>query len=146
MSIALLRQLYFPNLRNGSAITSPPTAHYNCIAWAANDAKRRWWPQPGDWYWPRPHNNVASVTEFEQVFFELGYTIAPLDDSLVPTCEKIAIYVSNLTGLVTHMARQLPTGRWTSKLGPQWDIEHLAPDCLNGDEYGRYLHCIGKPI
>lgn len=145
MSIDFLRQAVFPNLRDGSSITSPQTPSYNCIAWAANDATRRWWPQP-DWYWPRPHNGVPTVAEFEAVFAELGYNLSGLDETHDPTLEKIAIYVDPATGHVTHMARQLPSGLWTSKLGPQWDIEHVAPDCLNGRDYGAYSHCIAKRL
>jgi hypothetical protein len=35
-----------------------------------------------------------------------------------------------------HAARQLGTGRWTSKLGPDEDIEHDDVDALEGDHYG----------
>ncbi|MCI0637958.1 MAG: hypothetical protein L0Y72_23715 [Gemmataceae bacterium] len=35
----------------------------------------------------------------------------------------------------THAARQLPTGRWSSKLGPSEDIEHDL-HALEGEIYG----------
>jgi hypothetical protein len=37
---------------------------------------------------------------------------------------KIAVYVK--AGNAEHFARQLPNGRWVSKLGPLVDIEHSA--------------------
>jgi hypothetical protein len=34
-------------------------------------------------------------------------------------------------------ARQLSTGKWTSKLGRDMDIEHDSPEVLNGPAYGE---------
>ena len=35
-------------------ITSPRTVAYNCIAWAAGETQRKWWPDKmGVAYWPR---------------------------------------------------------------------------------------------
>ena len=48
--------------------------------------------------------------------------------------QKIALYVKD--GIPTHAARQLPTGKWTSKLGRDIDIEHDFPEVLNGADYG----------
>jgi len=49
--------------------------------------------------------------------------------------EKIAIFADE-QGEPLHAARQLPSGRWTSKLGADVDIEHdLA--ALEGDLYGK---------
>jgi hypothetical protein len=47
--------------------------------------------------------------------------------------EKIAIYTSG--GEPKHASRQLPNGRWTSKLGRHEDIEH-ALDGVNSPAYG----------
>lgn len=133
----------FPNLQAGFSITSPLTPNYNCIGWAANDDAHFWWPSL-TLYWPIPHNSIPSVAIFEDAFAGLGYTLKGLDDSFDPNVEKVAIYVEPSTGLVTHMARQLATGRWTSKLGSAHDIEHLTVHCLNGVEYGVYSHCLGR--
>jgi len=53
--------------------------------------------------------------------------------------EKVAIYVNN-DGTPSHAARQLPSGDWVSKLGPNVDIEHTSPEAVGGDAghgYGR---------
>ena len=43
----MLIEQYFPNLAaTGYAVTSPPAAAYNCIAWAAGVADSWWWPDP----------------------------------------------------------------------------------------------------
>jgi hypothetical protein len=52
--------------------------------------------------------------------------------------EKVAIYADK-NGQPTHVARQVGSGRWASKLGRGVDIEHDNLDRLAGhakDEYG----------
>jgi hypothetical protein len=61
-----------------------------------------------------------------------GFQVCAFSD-LEEGFEKIAIYTMN--GLVTHVARQLPTGRWTSKMAQALDAEHLTPDTLCGEGY-----------
>ena len=70
-------------------------------------------------------------------FHTLGY-VPCADGSLEEGFEKVAIYQS-LSGYVVHMARQLPTGRWTSKIGSLEDIEHASPAELEGREYGTVV-------
>jgi hypothetical protein len=43
----------------------------------------------------------------------------------------------SLSQEVTHAARQLPSGAWTSKLGDWEDIEHNALSGLESSFYGR---------
>lgn len=133
----------FPNLRHGSSITSPCVPDYNCIGWAANDDTHFWWPD-GISYWPIAHNSAATTETFEEAFRTIGYSLTGLNESLDLEVEKVAIYVRPATGAVTHMARQLDNGRWTSKLGQRWDIEHFTPQCLNGATYGEYRYCLGR--
>jgi hypothetical protein len=46
--------------------------------------------------------------------------------------------------LAKHAARQLPSGRWTSKIGVLEDIEHSLRD-LEGDEYGTATVLMKRP-
>jgi len=57
--------------------------------------------------------------------------------------EKVAIFV--IDERPTHVARQLPSGIWTSKLGQQVDIEHLL-DSLNGSRYGRTAQVLRRRL
>ncbi len=71
-------------------------------------------------------------------FATLGYEQCA-DSNLEPEIEKVAIY-ADADGFPTHMALQLPSGLWASKLGDLEDIEHATLDQLNGDgkwDYGR---------
>ena len=134
----------FPNLGpSGFLVTSPPDQHYNCIAWAAGDTTD-WWPgsNPELEYWPPGIPREVSVATFEAVFACLGYVVCPSAD-LEPEFEKIALY-ANAVGSPTHGARQLPSGRWTSKIGAMEDIEHDLHD-LEGDVYGTVARIMKRP-
>ena len=113
-------------------ITSPATSDYNCIAWAAADTGRWWWPNPFS-YWPKEAPNQVTLSAFQAAFRSQGYEVCE-DSSVEEGYEKVALYT--LDGEPKHAARQLPNGRWTSKLGPWKDIEHETPESLEGPEYG----------
>ena len=68
-----------------------------------------------------------TVDAFIAAFQTLGYEPCA-DGAAEPGCEKIAIYTLN--GKPTHAARQLPSGRWTSKLGKLVDIEHPTAESV----------------
>ncbi len=124
----------FPELREARyAITSPRDASYNCIAWAAEDDERWWWPAPHA-YWPKGAPLRATLSAFVEAFRELGYEQCR-DASLEAGWEKIAIY-AKADGTPTHAARQLGDGTWTSKLGKDVDISHETLESLCGDHYG----------
>lgn len=121
-------------------ITSPPTNQYNCIAWAAGRDDKWWWPI--NQYWPGRGRQDESPRTFVEEFSKMGYL--PCDnDSLESDFEKVAIYVGS-NGLVTHMARQLHDGRWTSKLGGGVDIVH-ALHGICGDRYGEIAKILRRP-
>jgi len=114
-------------------VTSPADDEYNCIAWAATEADRWWWPDPlGTSYWPDGVMRAETTEAFIAAYATAGFTSAD-DDSLQPDVEKIAVYVK--AGKPTHAARQLASGRWTSKLGRAEDIEHEL-SALTGNVYG----------
>src|SRR5262245_55040082 len=105
----------FPNLRNYQQ-TSHATPAYNCVAWAAEDTQRFWWPNPSPpYYWPPGMPREATEARFVEVFRTLGYEPCS-DGSLEVGWQKVVIY-TDVFGAPTHMARQLNTGLWTSKLG-----------------------------
>ena len=124
----------FPNLTsNNSATTSPATWDYNCIAWAFGRNDLRLWPGGPDGYrWPWDVSASETLESIKHLFVSVGYTECD-DGSWQPGLEKIAIYV-DAEG-PQHAARQLATGRWTSKLGSLEDIEHTL-DAIQGGDYG----------
>lgn len=133
----------FPNLRyTGYSIESERTTDYNCIAWAAGLTDDWWWPEDGS-YWPLDPK-IESVQSFVDAFNTLGY-VACDDPNLEPGFEKVAIY-TNTDGAPTHMARQLGSGKWTSKCGKLEDIIH-ALEGLEGPfpAYGRVTQILRRP-
>ncbi|MCL1472282.1 DUF7689 domain-containing protein [Argonema antarcticum] len=131
-----------PNLvTTGYQITSSDTTDYNCIAWAAGSTEEWWWPdaKSGD-YWPPNILREESLTAFMMAYQTLGYEVC--DNTFLEVgFEKIAIYV--LDGKPQHAARQLPNGKWTSKLGQYEDIEHNSLEGLEGSIYGE-VACVMK--
>jgi hypothetical protein len=129
-------ETFFPGLCGKAwQPTSPETSRYNCIAWAAGDTDRWWWPtEPTeDYYWPAGVECAETLAAFVAAFSLLGY--APRS---TPELElgyvKIALFAAP-DGIPTHASRQLANGRWTSKLGEGEDIEHDLQD-IDGAIYG----------
>jgi hypothetical protein len=123
----------FPSLNGNYQKTSDETKNYNCIAWAAGDSKRWWWPDHlGFYYWPKSVRREEQISAFIDAFKSLGFELC---DSCAHEhgIEKVAIYA--LLGVPTHAARQLPSGIWTSKMGQGIDISHEL-NAVKGQKYG----------
>lgn len=139
----------FPALAgNAYRITSPSTAGYNCIAWAAGDDSSWWEPDPfGLYAWPVSAAREYTLDAYVNAYASLGYVKCE-DGRAEPGAEKVAIFV-DATGRPTHAARQLPTGKWTSKLGQREDIEHDQLAGVAGAQYGtvaQYLKRSSAPL
>ena len=121
-------------------VTSPAAVEYNCIAWAAGDTAN-WW-QPGV-YWPvelpSPEYDIGALTAG---FEALGFGRCD-NDRPEPGIEKVALYGDSR--FYTHAARQLPGGKWTSKLGKAEDIEHDTPDVVAGGAHGEVVVIMRRP-
>jgi hypothetical protein len=133
----------FPRLRNeGYIVKSQATRNYNCIAWAAGDTNRWWWPDAGKQYhWPEGIPRDNTVDAFIAAYTQLGYEVADSQE-LEEGLEKVAIYTKDK--LPTHAARQLPSGMWTSKLGREEDIEHTLRG-LTESVYGEVAVILCRP-
>lgn len=129
-----------------SRITSPEATYYNCIAWAAGEDWRWWWPAPGVAYWPPGVEASETIEAFIEAFKTLGYSEC-MDGSLETGVEKVALFGSGPAGreAPTHAARQLESGEWTSKLGPLEDIVHSNVGDVEGPEYGRAIGYLSRP-
>ncbi|MGA2404856.1 MAG: hypothetical protein ABSG91_24660 [Syntrophobacteraceae bacterium] len=58
--------------------------------------------------------------------------------------DKIAIYTDDMDR-PQHAARQLPNGKWTSKMGRSIDVEHEL-DALEGPYYGYVKVYMKRPL
>ncbi|MBI3598382.1 MAG: hypothetical protein HY201_02860 [Nitrospirae bacterium] len=136
-------ETFFPRLRGSLyKVTSPPTKKYNCIAWAAGDSTRWWWPTD-EYYWPESVSRMETVEVFVLAFQAIGFEVCR-DTTLEAGWVKIALYARK-DGSPTHAARQLPDGAWTSKLGGIDDIQHEKPDDVGGESYGEVVRIMRRP-
>jgi len=122
-------------------ITSDATGLYNCIAWAANDNTKNWWPSPNV-YWPgkpKKEDRQPTLSEFTRTFASLGFTAASNPDH-EPGVEKIALYGD--AGMVSHAARQLGPDNWTSKCGTLADVEHSLDQMVT--RYGAVIAILSR--
>jgi hypothetical protein len=125
------------------AITSVATDEYNCIAWAMDDQSNFWWPN-GSGFWPGRLKGQAfapTLAVFHAAFATRGYSPC-VDSTLEPGFEKVALYAKGLE--ITHAARQLASGFWTSKLGRHVDVEHELGQ-IEGPAYGTVIAYLSRP-
>ncbi|SRR6266404_3208902 len=153
MSIAEIEILYPKLCLHGYVHTSNEDPGYNCFAHALNDN--------GDWYsylrvhgyyWPPTESAVPRdrrLNTFIKLFnYEGGFD--PCDDGRLENgVEKVALYM-NEDKKVTHAARQLPDGKWTSKLGVKDDVTHelgsLEDPGTEKDDYGTVVQYLKRDI
>ncbi|MCI0685152.1 MAG: hypothetical protein L0Y71_23895 [Gemmataceae bacterium] len=134
----------FPGLAGSShQVTSLATDLYNCIAWAAGDVSRWWWPDLfRQRYWPANARREETLIAFQEAFGSVGFGVC-VNENLETGFEKIALFADDHGP--QHAARQLPNGRWTSKLGEREDIEHDL-HALEGVEYGKVVMLMSRPV
>lgn len=135
---------HLPKLADSAyKVTSDETNQYNCIAWAVGDTTE-WWSPVTDagHYWPIPAPQQATLEIIQAGFEHEGFGSCD-DGSLVEGMEKIALFADERTW--THVARQLPDGRWTSKLGSDCDIEHDL-EALEGFDDGPDIYRYGRVV
>jgi hypothetical protein len=122
--------------------TSLPTPSYNCIAHAANDDTKWWEPDKGGfWYWPPGVQRAYTLRAFTAAYASLGYSVCQ-DGTVEPGFEKVAIFADG--GKPKHAARQLPDGKWSSKIGNADDISHDL-DTVSGGGYGVPVRFMKRP-
>ncbi len=136
----------WPNLtENNATVISCDDALYNCAAFIVGDKTQRWWPVETEvaeigvqgYYWPPCFPCEESVKNIIATLRGvLGFERCA-DGTLESGYEKIAIY--GVKDEPRHLAKQLPNGKWASKLGELEDIEHDTLDALNGWFYGTAI-------
>ncbi len=131
----------YPNLQaEGWVVRSPPSAKYNCIAWAVGENRKWWWPDIGlQYYWPQGAVRAETVEAFVQAFALMGFLeCGPGYDVGI---QRIALYALN--GVPKHAAKQIDDRLWHSKMGRNINIEHTLRG-LEGPVYGQVIKIFGK--
>lgn len=115
---------YFPGLLEAPCrVTSPTSLKYNCIAWAAGDSTRWWWPRPEDvGYWPDQVPMQETIESFCSLFQFLGFE--PCDSFFASSMTSGFILRSPSDS--TALTRTMPSGSvWTSSASAS--AESLSP-------------------
>jgi len=124
-------------------VTSDATSEYNCLAWAVGDEDSWWAPIDGDGIsWPDHLPREWTRETVQAALATAGYEPCQ-DGALIDGVEKAALYADEEN--ITHIARQLPDGRWTSKLGSDCDIEHDL-EALEGFDDGPGIYRYGRVV
>lgn len=141
---------WFPNLKYDDLIlTSPKTPTYNCIAYAAGDTGKWWWPDSfGIGYWPPNVPRVNKLPAFQAAFESLGYSLHENGNHEIGL-EKIAVFAKE-NGEPTHACRQLQDGNWVSKLGKEEDVIHslsgIDGSGVDPNIYGSVAFFMSRPF
>jgi hypothetical protein len=136
--LSVLDALYaqYPKLDpTNHRITSNPSRAYNCVAWIERDMDRWWEP---DFFWPEHAPDPIGEEDVDcyvTLFEGLGFAQCA-DANFEPGFLKIAIYVED--NLFHHVAKQVPSGAWSSKAGPLHDLRHDTLELL--EEVGIYAN------
>ena len=128
-------------------IKSRASRRYNCIAWAAREDFRWWWPDPLQaYYWPPGIPRAETFDAFIRAYGTLGFNLC-FDGKLEQGIEKIALFGRGESGaeIPTHAALQLESGLWTSKIGVFEDISHATVDAVDGPAYGKVICYLSRP-
>lgn len=128
---------------------SPQDIRYNCIAWAAGDNTKRWWPTNlgGYWWPPELPKDEETKENFIRAFELIGYRQCK-HERRERGIEKVALYLDS-KGIPTHMARQIESGDfvWWSKCGVDLeDIKHKSLFSLEGEKFNNGEPGYGKAV
>jgi hypothetical protein len=136
-----------PNLTDAVCeVKSPYDTNYNCIAFAAGDNQKWWWPTPDD-FWPDNVSREVTFDAFVQAFETKGFARCQ-DGTLDQALGKVALFGKDRGDgqmVPTHAAAQLPDGRWASKLGNHEDVHHDTVEAVNSPAYGAVVLYLAKP-
>ena len=136
-----LSLVQFPNsFIEPFVITSPETPQYNCVAWALGDIEN-WWEADEDYLWLDTIEFDNNLSTMQSLFKHFGFE--PIDKpNLNNGLEKVALFSDD--GIYcTHVARQLSTKIWTSKLGISHDVTHTLM-ALEKGIYGDVVMILQK--
>lgn len=130
---------------SGYKVTSSRTDDYNCFAWAAEQDDCWWSPDSEEYFWLEGAPKDLTLDGMVKTYGLLGYEISE-SENLEYGFQKIAIYMKD--GKPSHAARQLLSGKWTSKLGGWEDIEHelVGLEGSGEHEYGYVQQILKRPI
>jgi len=101
MSRDKLIERAFPKIRTHYKITSPEDYKYNCIAFAAGDTNKHWWPKA--LYWPEGIPSTEDLNSFIACFKSLGYEECEMNGNFEPGYENLPFMLALITSRHTFL-------------------------------------------
>lgn len=146
MDVAVIEEA-FPQIRSeGYQITSDETPDYNCFAWVMGITSQWWSPVNNKgYYWLDGIPKTLAVKNFVELFRQAGNYLPCEHEHAEAGFEKIALF-ADANGNVTHVAKQIESGKWQSKLGDWEDIEHNTLAALEGKFYGKAVQFLKRAV
>jgi hypothetical protein len=129
--------------------TSAACDNYNCLAWAIHQSPPGFpdlpvWPDPtNNCSWPPDMARVETVDAIRAFLKRVGFEDCAHTFDVEPGWEKAAIYGNDFGP--QHVARQLPDGAWTSKMGTLVDATHQTLHVLEGGVLGNVQAMMRRP-
>jgi hypothetical protein len=136
-----------PKIKGNWERTSNPTIDYNCLAHAVGISDKWFHPQKDalGYWWPEGIDRKWDLRTIRTLLASYGYSLKCRNREYEKGFSKIAIYTDR-RGLPLHFARQLESGKWTSKLGEKLDLCHNTLECLEDGPYGRVREIVKKKL
>lgn len=129
----------WPNLKIGDnfSYTSLKRRGFNCVAYALEFENKDWDMLVFAKIYNLDKTQLDhSANGYAKIFSEkFGFEKCD-NPNLEEGFKKIALYENN-EGDFTHIARQMESGKWTSKMGNYEDIEHYDLIGISGNFYGK---------
>lgn len=126
----------FPNSTdNNWRWKSQPTWEYNCLAFSVHREDVWMWPDEREQFsWPVGMPRGDDIATLRAFFQSIGFSVCA-STAIEAGFEKIAIYAMGTDP--SHVARQIGSGRWKSKMSGGIDIEHDDLTVLADGDYGN---------
>lgn len=130
-------------LSTGYTIKSPVDSGYNCVAFAVGDLHNFWYDaQVNGYYWPPGCGSADTIEGWISVFRIHNYAECS-GDQFEEEFERIAIFGHG--NQPEHVARQIASGAWVSKMGTGCDIEHPNLSSLESEMMGEVIRIMKRP-
>ncbi len=132
----------FPRLvETGYVKTSEASASYNCVAFSLGDETRYWWPpidgSRSDTYWPTESDAGQETLESFLRMYQ-AYGFIPCDGlEREPGFVRIAIFIGPPDDCPEHVAVQVASGKWISKMWSEEAIAHTVEALEGGPHWYR---------
>lgn len=139
------RLYYWPKLvKNSFRKTSHFSIDYNCVSWAVGIVSKRIDSGGQSYEWPNDLPRDHTINSYVKLYQKYGFEKCD-NGNLESSLEKIALFEDEY-GFFKHVALQLSSGLWTSKMGDLEDIEHKTSDAVDGWFYGKVSIYMSRQI